>query len=297
MLHRQVPGVVRGQAQLLRKDERGHAVGQHRAAVRPVRLTVEDRRRIERGRPLRKVEDRVEVARRLQRLNRQHRQVLRHVVPEDRAEDADVVAAAVAHAQHGVVGDAVGDAQARRKRVERAFDVEIETDALAAGDQHLAGVDVDEAALARAGHGLRTIDLPAQAVVDRQLPRRLPLILPVEEPAILPFLGIRDAADVALEDAHVAEQERRQRRAAAGRALRARRVELQLARAMPVARNAQVQRVADVGAELDGVVALELRPVVDELELPLVLAQRAVAARELQRVAEVELVARVAAGP
>ena len=250
---------------------------------------------IERRRSLREVEDRIEVARRLQRLDRQHGQVLRDVVAEDRTEDADVVAAAVAHAQHGLLGDAIGQAQARRQRGERAFDVEIEADALAAGDQHLAGVDVDEAALARAGHRLRAIDLPAQAVVDRQLARRLPLILTVEEQAVLPLLGVRDAADIALEDADVAEQERRQRRAAAGRSLRARRVELQFARAMPVARNPQVHRVPDIGAELDGVIALELRPVVDELELPLVLTQRTVAARELQRVAEVELVARIAA--
>src|SRR5205085_4332042 len=68
----------------------------------------------------------------------------------------------------------------------------------------------------------------------------------------------------------------------------------QLTRPMPVARNAQVHSMANVRADLDSVVAVELRPVVDELELPFVLAQWAVAARELQGVPEVELVARVA---
>src|SRR5919106_2564789 len=64
---------------------------------------------------------------------------------------------------------------------------------------------------------------------------------------------------------------------------------------MPIAWNPEIHRAANVRPELDGVVAEELRPVVDELELPLVLTQRAVAARELQRVTEVELVSRVAA--
>ena len=111
MLHRQVPGVVRRQAQLLREDERGHAVRQHRASVRPFGCLLRMVAGSSARRPLRQVEDRVEVARRLQRLNAQHRQVLRHVVTEDGSEDADVVAAAVAHAHHGLVGDAVGDAQ------------------------------------------------------------------------------------------------------------------------------------------------------------------------------------------
>ena len=48
------------------------------------------------GGPLREVEDAVEVLRRVQLLDREHGQVLRHAVPEERSEHADVVAAAVA---------------------------------------------------------------------------------------------------------------------------------------------------------------------------------------------------------
>ena len=138
------------------KDERGHAVGQQRAAVRSASAGCS---RIVAGSsgggPCARLKTASKLRDGCSDWMRQHRQVLRHVVAEDRTEDPDVVAAAVAHAQHGVVGDAVGDAEARRERRERAFDVEIETDALAAGDQHLASVDVDEAAFARAGHGLR----------------------------------------------------------------------------------------------------------------------------------------------
>ena len=63
---------------------------------------------------------------------------------------------------------------------------------------------------------------------------------------------------------------------------------------MPVARNPQVHRVANIRAELDRVVAPQARPVVDELELTFVLAQRAVAPRELQGIPEIELVSRIA---
>ena len=51
MLHRQVPGVVGGQPQFLGKDQRRHAVGQQRAAVRSARLVLQDRRRVQRGGP------------------------------------------------------------------------------------------------------------------------------------------------------------------------------------------------------------------------------------------------------
>src|SRR5262249_35713182 len=163
-------------------------------------------------RTLREVEYRIEVPSGLQGLNREYGQVLRHVVAEHRAEDANVEAAAVADAQHRVLRDLVGDAHARRQVVERAFDVEIKAHARTAPDQHLTGIGVDEAALTRTSHGLRTIDFPAQAVVDRQFPRGLPLILSVEEPSVLLFLRIGDTADIALEHAYVTEQEGRQRR-------------------------------------------------------------------------------------
>src|SRR5262245_36046438 len=57
---------------------------------------------------------------------------------------------------------------------------------------------------------------------------------------------------------------------------------------MAVAGYAQVIGAAYVGAELECVVAMLIRPVIDELNLPLVLAQRTVARRDAQRVAEVE---------
>src|SRR5262245_25842635 len=71
-LHRDVPLVARRQAQRLGQNERRHAIRQDRAAVRPFRLAVEDRIRIEWLRPLREREDREVVLRGLSRLYRQH---------------------------------------------------------------------------------------------------------------------------------------------------------------------------------------------------------------------------------
>ncbi len=296
-LHGHVPAIGRRQAQAFRQDERRHAVRQDRAAIRAFGLPVENRLRIERLRSLRQIEDRVEIARRLIRLNAEHRQVLRHVVPEDRAEDARVEPAAKSQAQHGLFRQLVGDADARREEIVGRLLIQIEAHALRTGDSHFASLHVYETALARAGHGLRTIVLVTQSVVERQLAIDAPVVLQVGEVAVLPLFGVGDCADVALEVADIAQQERSQRRTAAARPLRARRVELQFARAMPVGGDAQVQRAAVIETEAQRVIADFFRPVVDKLELPLVLAQRTIATGKLQRVAEVELVARIAARP
>ena len=70
-----------------------------------------------RRRALGQGEDALEVGGRVQCLARQHRQVLRHAVAEGRAEDADVVAAAVAHPDDGLLVDLVGDAEAGRELI------------------------------------------------------------------------------------------------------------------------------------------------------------------------------------
>ena len=139
------------------------------------------------------------------------------------------------------------------------------------GRQDFAGAQVDEAAFAGAVHGLRTIEFPAQAVVHGQLLGDAPGVLPIEEPAILCLAGIVYGADVALEELHVAQQERGQTGTAAVGSLRAGGIEVELPGAVLVAGDAQVVGAADVGAELEGVIALDLGPVVDELILIFIL--------------------------
>src|SRR5262245_7005422 len=58
---------------------------------------------------------------------------------------------------------------------------------------------------------------------------------------------------------------------------------------MRVAGHAQVVGAANVGAELESVIADELRRVADELELVLVLIERAVAAVDAQAGAEIRV--------
>ena len=62
---------------------------------------------------------------------------------------------------------------------------------------------------------------------------------------------------------------------------------------MPVAGNAQVVSAPDIGAELEGVIALNLCPVVDELILVFILNQRAIATVHAERIAETEQVVAV----
>ena len=103
--------------------------------------------------------------RRVQRLVGEHRQVLRHVVTEGDAENADVVGAAVARADHGLRIQLVGDADARREVGQRGLDVAVHADAVLAGDHHFARGEVLEAAVVLAVHILREVDLPAHADV------------------------------------------------------------------------------------------------------------------------------------
>jgi hypothetical protein len=113
----------------------------------------------------------------------------------------------------------------------------------------------------------------------------------------LRFCSIQHWADVPLEPRYVSEQEGGKSGTAAARPLSSGSIELQFARAMPVAGHAKVVGPANVGPELEGVVALNLRPVIDELILILILDQRAVTAVDAQRVTEAERNAAAASVP
>ncbi len=115
---------------------------------------------------------------------REHRQVLCHGVAEGGPEHADVVAAPVAGADHGLGVDLVRDAEAWRP-VDLVLDVALQVDVAHAADADLAGVDVQPAAVARLVHGLRVDDVGPQPVVEGQLRGGAPGVLDVEELAPL----------------------------------------------------------------------------------------------------------------
>ncbi len=147
---------------------------------------------------------------------------------------------------------------------------------------HLARRDVEEARVAGGVDRLRHDVLEAQAVVEGQLARRAPGVLRVDEPAPLLLARVRARADVPSIGGDVTQEERGEPHPAAARSLRPLRVEVDLARAVVVARHAQVVGAPHVEPHLDRVLGAEhLRQVGDELELLLVLRQRAVAAARL----------------
>src|SRR5262249_37835823 len=152
-----------------------------------------------------------------------------------------------------------------------------------------------ESALVFAGDGLREVNLVAQAVVDRQPRRDAPGVLRVGEEALLSFRRVGGIAHVSGEGLHLAQQERGQREAAAelrftvfyaGLPRSRGRFEGQLARTVRIARDAQILRISQVAAELEGMIPEGVRDVADPLELVLLLVQRAIAGVDAQRIPE-----------
>ena len=143
-----VPRVHRGRPLLARHDQRLDAVGPDEGPIR-VRL-----HRARRRRPVRQIEDRPELARAGHVLRRQHRQVLGDGVTEQRAEDADVVAAAVTAADDRLVVELIRRAEARRP-VQAVLDVAAEIDAAHAPHRRPPGGQVDPRPVAGLVDGLR----------------------------------------------------------------------------------------------------------------------------------------------
>ena len=159
--------------------------------------------------------------------------------------------------------------------------VEVVVNTAFAGDTDGSGAQIEQAAITLAIHGLGEIDVPAQAVTYNQLWGDTPGVLAIEEPAFLPFSRSGVGADVAGEVGNVAQKESSQGHAA-GRIGSIALVKGQLASAVAVTGNAQIQGIADVCTELNGVVADDAGPVVDELILVFALQQRAVATIDAQ---------------
>src|SRR5262249_39773629 len=140
--------------------------------------------------------------------------------------------------------------------------------------------EIGKPALVFSIHGLREINFPAQAVVERQLRSDAPSVLSVEKEPFLPLGGVSTGADVSAEAGDVAEQQGSQTQAARTGVRSPQLVEGQLPGAIGIAGNSQVPGFTNIGAEFVLVVAYDLGPVVDELDLVLAFGQGAVAAPE-----------------
>ena len=142
---------------------------------------------------------------------------------EQRSEHADVVAAPITGSEHRLLVQLVRRADARRP-VRMILDAAVQRNASDARDEDVgrwngnlpvADVGQNEPALAGVADRLRVDEIEAQAVVQRQLAVDVPGVLRVIEMPPLALGRVGERAGVALEGRHVAEQERRERQAAA----------------------------------------------------------------------------------
>src|SRR5438105_4251004 len=198
-------------------------------------------------------------------------------VAKNRTEHADVIAATIAHANHGLGIYLISDAKTGSEIGPGILHVEVVVNTAFAGNADGGGAQVEQATVILAVDRFWEINIPTQTIADAQLGSSAPSILAVEEPALLPLRRRGVAADVAGEMGHVAQQESSQGNAA-GRIGGIALVKGQLAGAVAVAGNTQIQGIADVAAKLNRMVAEDFGPVVDELILILAFQQGTVAA-------------------
>src|SRR5262249_33090048 len=137
-------------------------------------------------------------------------------------------------------------------------------------------------------------DIKAQAVVDRQLRPDAPGVLPVIKMSPLALASVGVGADVTAKTGYITQQESRQAKSSTVHACASAIVEGQFTRAMGVARHPQIIGAADVGAELERVIADEFRCIADKLQLVLVLIERAVASVDAQTGTEIYVPSAVA---
>src|SRR5262245_33757169 len=133
---------------------------------------------------------------------------------EDGSENADVVAAAIAKANHRLGSCLIGDSNTGSEVLIVGASVSCQIDALLTGDAHLARKRINPTALTGAANGFGLVNLPPKPEVNCQLVRDADSVLSEEEKAWLSFVRVRRNADVASEGGHVAEKKCRQTRPA-----------------------------------------------------------------------------------
>ncbi len=220
----------------------------------------------------------------------QHREVLRHGMAEQRSEHADVKASAVPRPYHGLGVDFIGDPNAWGEVLKVGGGATVQAVAAVASYPNHSFRQDRKTAVTFGVHKFRSVVLPAQAVVDGQFMSRTPRILAVEEVTILGLHRVRLAggSHIPVHLAHFREEERGQVHSADTEPIAGSVVfEVHLAGAVGVGWNAQVGGVPQVRAELELVIAQNLRPVVNELLALFLLDQGAIATGNVEGFAKV----------
>src|SRR3954467_4236217 len=104
---------------------------------------------------------------------------------KDGAENSQIVTTSEPHPNHRFVGCLVSDSDARSKGQVLGMRVHIKANAASSCDKNLARPGVNPGAFSITVYVLRSVVLPAQAEVYRQLFVYLPAILAKKEKAIL----------------------------------------------------------------------------------------------------------------
>src|ERR1700722_2919807 len=214
----------------------------------------------------------------------QHRQVLRDGMSKERSEDADVVAASVAHANHRLGVYFIGDSQPRGKLFVVVASVSVHADATVTCHSNHAFRKHREAAVSLTVYILRRVELPTQTVVDGQLLSRAPGVLRVQEIPVLSLNRILfcGRANISVEGGCFPEQERSDVQTTGAVVRGTLMVKVENAGAVRVRRNSQVGRVPQIDTELELVISFDLRPVVDELVALLFFNEGAIAAADIE---------------
>ncbi len=119
------------------------------------------------------------------------RQVLRDAVAKDRSERSDVEGTAITGADHCFRTRLVSNTQPRSEIGVGITHTAVQRHAVDARNFDFSGVELQPAPVARAGNGLRVIDFPSQAIVDRDARGHPPSVLGVGKCPRLPFSGMQ----------------------------------------------------------------------------------------------------------
>ena len=222
-LQRYVPGVERRQALECGAHSRLNVplrTTQREHTIRGIRRECEDRWSLAK-RECREVvvlgHIRVAIVLRQDILIDQHRQVLSNGMSKVGSEYADIKAAAITHAEHGLGCDLIRKPKPRRKGLVRVIDVTVQSIRADTGNSDNAFGRIGKSTVTLGVDSFWEIDLPSQPVVESQLIGKTPCILTVEEPPFLTLGSVCAHTYKAKHFLHVAKQEAGKSKAAISR--------------------------------------------------------------------------------
>src|SRR5215472_425129 len=124
-----------------------------------------------------------------------------------RAEHAEIEAPAIPHPHDRLVVQLICEAESWRKSLPCIVDIAVEADtALARHTVHTLN-QIRESTVILTIHVLGEINFPSQAIVQRELWRDAPSVLPIIEHTMLPLGGIGGRAHIAVHGGNVTKKE------------------------------------------------------------------------------------------